>query len=358
MNNSTRVLLVLLRLAIGWHLLFSGLQKFDPGYPGSEGYLRQATGPLGPMFHGLAGDSLIARYAVKPRPEDQDPAQDNAAERMPPALDAEWDAYFDSFVGFYGLGGEQKEEAKGRLKQAKAQTVRWMEKPEYVVIPSPSGSDFKKEFTQLEIAESYQNNLKKLRELQEQQYTLGSHLLQGSDTLPNKELAETRTEVQSLRARLSRGLAEQTKEMKESLREVLTEEQAKQGEAPEPIRPGILRMSRLDWVNFLVRWGLVLAGAGLLLGFFTRTSCVVGALLILAFYLPVPPLYGLPEMVRAEGYPFINKNIVEMLALLALATTPSGRWAGLDALLHVFTSRRQQNTSESGREQTLDQERN
>jgi hypothetical protein len=47
----------------------------------------------------------------------------------------------------------------------------------------------------------------------------------------------------------------------------------------------------------------------------------------------MPPWPGLPDNPRAEGhYLYINKNLIEMLALLALATTRSGRWAGLDAL--------------------------
>jgi hypothetical protein len=36
-----------------------------------------------------------------------------------------------------------------------------------------------------------------------------------------------------------------------------------------------------------------------------------------------------------EGhYYFVNKNLIEMLALLVLATTRSGCWLGLDGLLH------------------------
>ena len=34
MNNWTRICLVLLRLAIGWHFLFEGLEKLDSWYNG------------------------------------------------------------------------------------------------------------------------------------------------------------------------------------------------------------------------------------------------------------------------------------------------------------------------------------
>jgi len=79
-----------------------------------------------------------------------------------------------------------------------------------------------------------------------------------------------------------------------------------------------------------------LVGACLILGLFTRLNCLGGALLLLSFYLAVPPLPGVAEAFRAEGYPYVNKNIVEMLALLTLMTTRSGRWAGVDALLYYL----------------------
>jgi len=68
---------------------------------------------------------------------------------------------------------------------------------------------------------------------------------------------------------------------------------------------------------------------------------VAGALFLLLFFLAMPPFPGWPENPRAEGhYLFINKNIIEMLALLALATTRSGRWVGLDGLVQFLSPRR------------------
>jgi uncharacterized membrane protein YphA (DoxX/SURF4 family) len=100
-----------------------------------------------------------------------------------------------------------------------------------------------------------------------------------------------------------------------------------------PARP-ILSWKALDWSDFLVKWGITIVGVCLLTGFLTRTACVAGAALLLTFFLAMPPLPYLPESPKAEGhYLFINKNIIEMLALLTLATTRSGRWAGIDGLL-------------------------
>jgi hypothetical protein len=44
---------------------------------------------------------------------------------------------------------------------------------------------------------------------------------------------------------------------------------------------------------------------------------------------------------NTEGNPlFINKNVIECLALLVLATFPTGRWMGLDALIARLRGRR------------------
>ena len=51
-------------------------------------------------------------------------------------------------------------------------------------------------------------------------------------------------------------------------------------------------------------------------------------------YVTVPAFTWLPEPPQNEGnYVFVNKNVVEMMALLVIAATPSGRWFGGDAFL-------------------------
>lgn len=103
-----------------------------------------------------------------------------------------------------------------------------------------------------------------------------------------------------------------------------------------PTRP-ISTWTLLDWSDSIVKYGLVIVGACLLGGFLTRTACLAGAGFLLMFFLAMPPFPGWPENPRAEGhYLYINKNIIEMFALLALATTRSGRWAGLDGFLQFL----------------------
>jgi uncharacterized membrane protein YphA (DoxX/SURF4 family) len=95
-----------------------------------------------------------------------------------------------------------------------------------------------------------------------------------------------------------------------------------------------IRFSRLEWTDGLVTWGLVTIGACLLAGFWTRTAAVVGAVMLLSFWLAMPPLPWLPAPPNAEGhYLWINKNVIEAIALLVLATTAVGQWAGIDGIL-------------------------
>ncbi len=55
----------------------------------------------------------------------------------------------------------------------------------------------------------------------------------------------------------------------------------------------------------------------------------------------MPPWPGLPPNPKAEGhYLIVSKNLVELLACLVIATTPSGHWVGFDALFFGARRRR------------------
>ena len=88
-------------------------------------------------------------------------------------------------------------------------------------------------------------------------------------------------------------------------------------------------------VNQLNMWGLTAIGLGLVLGCFTRLASASGVLVILLFYLCNPPFVGYFYSIPMEGsYLIVNKNIVELAALLVVLVTDSGRALGLDHLIH------------------------
>ena len=103
--------------------------------------------------------------------------------------------------------------------------------------------------------------------------------------------------------------------------------------------------TRQEWMDWATRWGLVIAGGCVLIGLFTRLACLGCAFFLITEYLLNSPFPWLPVSPRAEGnYVFVNKNVVELFALLVLATLPTGRWFGLDAIVSriwPFRSRKQ-----------------
>jgi thiosulfate dehydrogenase (quinone) large subunit len=93
-------------------------------------------------------------------------------------------------------------------------------------------------------------------------------------------------------------------------------------------------------VNPLNKWGLACIGLGLVLGCFTRTASAAGILMLGVFYLCNPLLVGYFYSIPTEGsYLVINKNLVELAALFVVLVTNSGRYMGLDRILHLWFHR-------------------
>ena len=93
--------------------------------------------------------------------------------------------------------------------------------------------------------------------------------------------------------------------------------------------------------DFITMWGLTLVGAFLILGLFTRLASLAGIGLVLLFYLCNPPFVGYFYSIPTEGsYLIVNKNLVEVCALVVILVTGSGRFAGLDRILHGLFARR------------------
>src|SRR5947209_828578 len=111
MTRPAIVFLVLLRLAIGWHFLFEGIEKYRADAWSSEPYLRESAGPLAPTFRDLAGDPLADRLTPRPLPPGEEPSKAKLPEYMPPRLDREWNAWFERFVNHYELTDEKRKEA-------------------------------------------------------------------------------------------------------------------------------------------------------------------------------------------------------------------------------------------------------
>ncbi len=96
-------------------------------------------------------------------------------------------------------------------------------------------------------------------------------------------------------------------------------------------------------IDLLNVWGLVLVGLGLMTGVLVRAAAGGGMALLALYYLAQPPLFGPAAGAMSEGsYLLVNKNLVELCALLVVAFLPASE-IGLAALI-----KRRRGLSESG----------
>jgi thiosulfate dehydrogenase [quinone] large subunit len=97
----------------------------------------------------------------------------------------------------------------------------------------------------------------------------------------------------------------------------------------------------LAGADTVTMWGLTLVGLFLILGLLTRLASLGGIGFILMFYLCNPPFVGYFYSIPTEGsYLIVNKNLVELGALVVILVTGSGRFAGLDRIVNGVIGRR------------------
>ena len=90
----------------------------------------------------------------------------------------------------------------------------------------------------------------------------------------------------------------------------------------------------LNVMDFLNVWGLVLIGAGLILGLFTRIAAIAGIVLLGFYYLSHPAIIGVSYAIPSEGnYLWVNKNLIELLTLWVLILFPTWKTVGLDRFI-------------------------
>jgi len=99
----------------------------------------------------------------------------------------------------------------------------------------------------------------------------------------------------------------------------------------------------LPIVNFLNTWGLILIGAGLFLGLFTRLSAWFGAGLLFLYYVAHPPFIGLLEGNNVEGsYLWVNKNLIEMAVIVFLASIQCRWMFGIDNIIRELRNKKKE----------------
>jgi thiosulfate dehydrogenase (quinone) large subunit len=84
-------------------------------------------------------------------------------------------------------------------------------------------------------------------------------------------------------------------------------------------------------------WGLTLIGFALITGTFTKFAKTGAILLLLFYFIAQPPLMMAEYLFPAEGtYLWVNKNLIEMLAVVVLFVFPTAHIVGVDRLLKRY----------------------
>jgi thiosulfate dehydrogenase [quinone] large subunit len=88
-------------------------------------------------------------------------------------------------------------------------------------------------------------------------------------------------------------------------------------------------ISAIDTLNIV---GLIAVGISLLVGIKVRWGCIGGILLLMLYYLAHPPFPGLPQGPSEGSYWIVNKNLIEMAALLVIYSFPLTSVFGIENL--------------------------
>ncbi|MBM79347.1 MAG: hypothetical protein CMJ78_01980 [Planctomycetaceae bacterium] len=404
------VLIVLLRVSIGWQFLYEGLWKLNTQSTANpwtaEGYLKNAQGPFRDSFRAMTGD-----------PDDMNWLSSEK-------VSARWDDWSARFSHHYGLDDKQKRrlsemlngvskfyqplaalpegvEFRGSIGKAikyNAERKRlevdgkWHFTPrerdrllkmatvidatEYEDLSDADkaknkiAADFHKAVGAMYVRQSRPANASRsgisfkerlVGMLKGDPEKAGSVFPEHKETIDYKRLGDIeRYQSELARFNANRAKAQQAfqydhldkqyrdlmalkssvigpvksleKELESEANKILNQDQFALGpvkKAPQPI----------DNINKMTIWSLVILGVFLIAGLFTRLSAVAGAGMLMMFYFAMPPWPGVPEAPGPEHSFIVNKNVIEAIALLAIAAMPTGRMLGLDALIRRFVLR-------------------
>ena len=105
--------------------------------------------------------------------------------------------------------------------------------------------------------------------------------------------------------------------------------------AQGPVKPlfnALANDAIIGWVDNLNMIALVVIGLTLILGVFEKLGAFMGIFLLLFYYLAHPPFPWLTQMNVEGNYWFVNKNLIELAALLVIYKFPTSSHFGLRAI--------------------------
>lgn len=303
------VALVALRLALGFHFLYEGVWKIRHHDEfTAEPFLTQAKGPVAWLFYAMLPD-INARERLKVQTSaNGQPSIDSEP------LKARWNEIREDFVRYYSPNDAQDQAAREQLVQ-KSERVYEKFCGKLDVYLKMNVDDIAAYFGALDRFENDKERSQKAPFQKQRRWDRMMELRREADKW-----------VKDLEA--------QEKAFENSLYSLLSPQQRERGRMPASWNP--LRWTRIEQINFAVTYSLTAMGICLMLGFCTPLAALGGAGFMCFVVMTQPALPGIypPDPAVVGHALLVNKDFVEMVALLVVASTAAGRWGGLDFFLN------------------------
>ena len=284
-------MLVLLRMTVGWHILYEGIWKYQQQDFSADGYLSMASGPFADYFR----DEVVEDFTGLKH------------------LDEKWNldqlqAYHDRFVSQMKLDDGAKAAAARHLEERK-QNIK----------------DFLAEKTNAMLFGDYAVQWEGIKKQKQELARSG-----GGTSFQVQRIWEAEQKLRGEGRPWVKWIDEQHAGLGEDLDYLLPRE--RRGETPQPTVKEIFTNP-----NLFVTYSSIAIGICMIAGLFTRLASLGGGiflLMIVAAKWQWPGYYA-PPAHPAQGHSlYVTKEFIEMMCCFTLATLPTGRWAGFDYFLH------------------------
>lgn len=277
------VMLVLLRITIGWHFFSEGIDKYQSGDWTAKPFFANAKGPLAGQFRQMVWDH---EGTIR--------------------LDREgtmitWASYRDRIADHFQFDDAQRRRAQENYAKA-------VEQYDYVI---ELGADD---------LEEYKLGQKRLQQMDADPVRTGVASLSGQRDTVRRELSQkvdpTLKQIDSI-----------WENYETSQNQLATPEQLSRHLAYKLVRP---RLSMMDTsvIDSMVPYFDMAVGWCLILGLFTPVASLAAACFLGSVFLSQYP--------PATGPGSSNYQLIEGMACLVLASTGAGRFGGLDFFLHLI----------------------
>ena len=323
--------LVALRLALGCHFLYEGVWKITHQNEfTAEPFLTQAKGPIAPLFYAMVPDiDGEKRLQITTHDDGKKSLSSNG-------ITTRWNGIYKDFVAFYGpyagneAAGEKDDAARKKFEQNAEQTYKNFDQK----LEDYFQANREEILAHFESLDRFENDKERR---------------QGAPFQKQRRW-ERMMDLRQEGNKWIKDIEAQEKAFKNSLSDLLSAEQKERGPVAAAWNP--LTWGQMDFINFSVTYGLTAIGICLMLGFCTPLAALGGAAFMCFVVMTQPAFPSIfPHDPPVVGHALlVNKDFVEMVALLVTAAVSTGRWGGLDFFLYrwiinPFLARRNQKQS-------------